>query len=100
MKTIKYSTNMVFKLEYDYVNKLIKVNDHIMRGDFVFVFSKYNHFMKYKPPCKECLICNMCITEMAAGNSPYEDDDYLYIQICEKLKMFLSDNKLFCSRGI
>jgi hypothetical protein len=55
--------------------------------------------MKYNPPCKDCLVCNMCIKENNNTSSVYCTDPYLYIKICEKLKDFIDRSELFCLQG-
>jgi len=99
-KKIEYSTNKVFNIEFDYKNKIITLNDKIIKGDYVFILTDYSNFMRYKPPCKNCLVCNMCIIEKDQLNSAYIDKNYLYIKICEKLKHFISYNKLFYKEEI
>jgi len=41
------------------------------------------YFLSLNPPCKECLIRSMCIKEHTLTD-PFQE--YLEIQICEKLK--------------
>jgi len=73
----------------------IKVNDGIDIGDFIIVISEYDNFMEYKPPCEECLVCNMCIKEIGGDRSLYSDGPYLYLKLCDKLKNFINKNELF-----
>jgi len=56
--------------------------------DTVLLITTLTNFLKYKPPCKQCLIQGMCIREMT-GYAP----TYLIVKICGKLKKFLIDNK-------
>jgi hypothetical protein len=56
--------------------------------------------MRYNPPCKDCLVCNMCINEKLNNVSAEVFEPYLYIKICDKLKNFINNNKLFCLQGV
>lgn len=50
-------------------------------------------FLKYKPPCDECLINNMCISDYRRGYGPMQN--YILIKYCHLLKKFISDNEHF-----
>ena len=54
----------------------------------ILVITSLNKFMKHKPPCQTCLIQSMCIKE----NTDIEPE-YLIINVCDKLKTFLINNK-------
>ncbi len=54
-------------------------------------------FLQYDPPCKKCLINNMCLSDHHA-NLPYTNlpcYDYMMVRYCGELKKFLNNNKLF-----
>ena len=54
----------------------------------ILVITTLENFLKYKPPCQTCLIQSMCIKESTAI-----EPEYLIINVCDKLKSFLTDNK-------
>jgi len=54
----------------------------------ILVITTLENFLKYKPPCDECLIQSMCIKE-----STDIEPEYMVINVCDKLKSFLIDNK-------
>ena len=96
MEKIRYSTNMVFI--FDYKNKIItpiETSEQTNLSDYIFIYSKYDNFMRYTPPCNKCLICSMCIKEEIDNPSRYMTDTYLYIKLCDKLKNFINGNELF-----
>jgi len=66
-----------------------------MDNDFykgkIIVSSSLKHFFNLNPPCKECLIQNMCIhieSFFTTENHFAADDPYLLITVCEKLLTF------------
>ena len=63
MEKIIYKTNMVFNIGIDYKSNSIKVDNNLKPTDFIFIYCRYDNFMKYNPPCKDCLICNICVKE-------------------------------------
>ena len=54
--------------------------------DTVLLITTLTNFLKYKPPCKQCLIQGMCIREITDIKPTY-----LIIKICSKLKKHLTD---------
>jgi len=56
----------------------------------ILVITSLENFLKYKPPCDECLIQSMCIKE-----STDIEPEYLVINVCNKLKtFFITNNKI------
>lgn len=99
MEPILYKTNMVFHIDFDYENKALKISNDLKPVDFIFVYSRYNNFMKTNPPCKNCLIRSMCIKENINEPAMEIFNPYLYIEICDRLKNFIHNNKLFYLQG-
>ena len=90
---------MVFA--FDYKKKImdpVETDKATKLSDYIFIYSRYDNFMKYTPPCKGCLICSMCIREEMDNPSRYITDAYLYIKVCDKLKSFVINNELFYMR--
>lgn len=52
--------------------------------DTVLVITTLNNFLKYDPPCKNCLVKSMCIREITDIKPTY-----MIIKVCSKLKKFL-----------
>jgi len=57
------------------------------------ISSSIDHFMKYNPPCKECLIQNMCLTEYEY-DIPNEKNVYyeMTIELCERMEEFMNND--------
>ena len=53
-----------------------------------------NRFMKYNPPCKECLVQNMCLEEYM----PITKQISLQLKKCEKLDKFINSRIFFKPR--
>lgn len=49
-------------------------------------------FIKYDPPCKECLVQPTCLI-VRKHNISYKRVDDIELKICEKLEKFLTINK-------
>jgi len=62
--------------------------DNLNPKTHILMYSSLDNFMKYNPPCKECLIQNMCIKETIYLHLP----PYLIIKRCDKLTEFLLDD--------
>ena len=54
-----------------------------------------DNFMSYNPPCKECLIQGMCLTEYEY-DIPNEDMYHeITIYLCERMNEFINNNSAF-----
>lgn len=60
--------------------------------NYIYIYTLTDDFMKYNPPCKECIIQAMCIKENLSHPTEL---DHLYIKLCDRLKQFIYDNKFF-----
>jgi len=49
-------------------------------------------FFKLNPPCKQCLIQNMCIYEDEEKSLPHIIPSYLLITVCKKLLTFFKNS--------
>lgn len=56
------------------------------------IYTLTDNFMKYDPPCKECLIQSMCINEHLAHPTNDSLPDHINIRTCENLKNFINDD--------
>ena len=63
-------------------------------SEVVFIYKTVNNFMKHNPPCKDCLIQGMCLS-----NVSYNNNDFICIKIkkCKQLINFINNNKFFRS---
>lgn len=63
-------------------------------SEIIFVYKTIDIFLIYNPPCKECLVQNMCIS-----NVRYSNGDFICIKIkkCKRLINFINSNKFFRS---
>lgn len=52
-------------------------------------------FLKYNPPCKECLIQNMCITDFNIRDNGILLYHLIKIEYCHLLKKFINDDTHF-----
>lgn len=59
--------------------------NHIHILDFT-----WDKFMKYNPPCKECLVQGMCIT-----HHDYFSEPFVTTKACNILYEFITNNKYF-----
>jgi hypothetical protein len=71
----------------------MKTNDNLNEKTHMLVNSSLDNFMKYNPPCKECLVQVTCIKEENYKKEKYFDlPPCLIIIMCKKLIKFLIDN--------
>ena len=61
---------------------------------FLFDISK-DQFLKFNPPCKECLIQSMCIESTFVEYITSVDTNDLKLNSCERLKTFLNIDESF-----
>ncbi len=61
----------------------------------VLIYTRYNNFMEHNPPCKKCLIQNMCIRENIEHETLDSPPTHLYIRSCKELRDFIVNSKIF-----
>ncbi len=67
----------------------------IICGDF-YIYTIIDDFLKYNPPCKECLVQPACLEGISLYKSGKEKKFFCsHTSVCEKLKEFLENNYLF-----
>jgi len=65
-------------------------------GKKLIVYTEPEKFMKYDPPCKECLVQPACILLFSHYYQPTDTSSkYLHINICEELIHFITHSRFF-----
>lgn len=60
--------------------------------NIAFIYDLIEDFMKYNPPCEECLVQSICIEEIHRDNYP---PVMLKIIMCDSLLRFIENTDLF-----
>ena len=73
----------------------IKVIISALDKKFMYVLVTGKQFFEYTPPCKECLINNMCISDHRIVDDVSSVRDYILVKYCNQLKKFIDNNECF-----
>lgn len=81
------------------VETKVKIVMSTLNDKLMYVLASGELFWNYDPPCKECLINNMCIDDhvlqaiQIKGNSL--KSEYIVVRYCQILKKFINNNEHF-----
>ena len=85
------------KLKYIIVNVPVFGKDFredLNRKEYLYIPDfTIEEFLEYNPPCKECIVQATCLHNSTAIIT--EQTKYLYLKMCDELKVFITYNKGF-----
>jgi hypothetical protein len=65
-------------------------------GKDIIIYSEVDKFLRYNPPCKDCLVMSICLYNNSyIINYEKFGNDHIEINSCEMLVNFITDSKFF-----
>ena len=69
-----------------------------INGDVeIIIYARADKFLRYNPPCKECLVQAICLNNEYSYLINYEKfgDNYMELNLCDILIDFVTNSNLF-----